>query len=124
MPVPSRVILVGESFNFPSRTDRGMWPVVGLRNHPVQNFSHQYLPYVHITLVDVEGNAFLKDYPLALIPSWPLSPSLGVGPMMTLKLARLPICWEASYWSTAANIFGPIDTAIWVDYGKPDYLAR
>lgn len=119
MQWPFRVISAGERFYFPSRTARGMWPVIGLFNESVADVSYAYQESLFLTLVDNDGNALLQDFPLTLLPNY--DPTGVNPPLMTFQFAGLPINWESSFWTTSVQIFNPNETALWVLYANPGY---
>lgn len=118
LQIPRRVIRRGERFPFPSRTDRGDWPVIGLQNVGLQNITQASDAFLYLTLRDASGNNLLGSYPLGLLPINFLLPVPGQ-PFITAQFAHMPVCWENSYFETANQFFTPNDGAIVVIYGRP-----
>lgn len=90
---------VGQPINFPSRTDRGDWPVVGLAtNYLLGGTNSLGLRGTYIVLKDRSGDVLIQDMPLSRL----CQPRFGTlsGGWKWNTFAWLRICWEKSYYYT------------------------
>lgn len=114
----------GQRHYFPSRTARGMWPVIGIANGSVIGVTSLYYGYVYVTLCDVRGEALISEFPMNLFPVGVNLSGIGspIAHARALQFDRLPISWENSYWQLSSPVVlaSPDTLALWIHYAKPD----
>jgi len=115
------LVQAGVRVYFPTRTDRGVWPVVGIEIATADGVSDQRQQWTYITLCDIAGRELLQEFPMGMLPRDPFKVPTNVAPR-PLPFAHLPVCWENSYWQQAITLAvgAPSFFAIWVHYAAPE----